>query len=547
MEDLGPAWFLEEFPYPIALPWQIATHHGPLDGLALAGVIEMALKVVTGLQLSAYVATRQTRPVLLGADHFATLPLGNLKRLALHLRDELATHPIEGLPMLGAWPSSRVESQLDALIGKRNELSHPEILSPSLKAELTQGIGRDALGILESLAWLRGVELCVFTEGSVFAGERGLGRVQVFRGTESQPKTRRVSWEGQVTFGRTYARARLSRHDHILLDVEPFLIRDRVGKSRLEELCLWSGITRTGDIKVSQLTSRSETTRPIEPERPRLSKIKIFETSDSSTSLTRHEGEVPVQALPENAPVPRGAPPRASRPKRRYWPWVVALVGLAAIGLAVASLQGQSTNTAELGPQARVAARDEPGPGEAPPTCVLPDLAHRWSFDTIVLGNKPGMEYGLNVRGHYGVALRSVGCSLVAELEKSGWTQSGERRDFRQRGQARLDVSGTARSAAGSFALESKHDDPNPSRVAFRWSRFGPHLIGLWRHEGADYERGGYWGTIFGLREGWKGIPPNSACFEECGRRCFAGRDPLDERTEECLQECGRALVNCGK
>lgn len=544
MEDLGPAWFLEELPYPIALPWQMATHHGPLDGLAVAGVIEMALKVVTGLQISAYIATRQSRPAILGADHFATLPLGNLKKLTLVLRDELSRRPVEGLPMLCGWPTAKVEAQLDALIGKRNELSHPEILSPSLKAELTRGIARDAVGILESLAWLRGLEFCVFTEGTVFSGDRGLGRVQVFRGTESQPKTRRVSWEGQVTLGRTYARARLDPQHQLLLDIEPFLIRDRVGKSRLEELCLWSGVTRHGEVKVSEFTSRSETTRPIEPERPRLSKIKIFDAADSSVSLTRYDSDSLAREPLTELAGGRAAKPKVWGGKRRWWPWFVVVLGLLVAGLVVAALPRQSS-TAELGMRGGGLAGDDLGAAEAPPTCELPDLAHRWSFDTIVLGNKPGMEYGLNVRGHYGVALRRVGCSLVAEVEKSGWTQSGKTRDFLQRGKARLQVSRSARSAAGSFALESRLDDPEPSRVAFRWARFGPHLIGIWRHVGADFERGGYWGTVFGLREDWKGEPPDSRCFEECGRRCFGGRDPLDEGTEECLLECGRELTRC--
>lgn len=545
MDELGPAWFLKELPYPIALPWQVATHHGPLEGMAVAGVVEMALKVVTGLQVSAYLATRRQWPAMLSGERFKTLTLGNLKKLSVSLRDELARQPVVGLAALGQWPGRRVEELLDAVSGRRNQLAHQATLSPGLRAELTAGLARDAVQVLESLAWLRELEVCVFTEGAAFVGGRGLGREQVFRGTESHPATRRVSWEGELVVGRTYVRGRSDGGQAVLLDVEPFLTRDRLGKSRLDELCLWNGLNERMEVRLSEFTSGSEVMKAVEVERPRISKIKIYALHDSSTSLTRHEGER-IEAV--------GAPAEAeaTRPRaKKTWPWVVAGLGVAALGvaaLAVASSADEKTGGAgvEGGSEAARVERSEAlVGGDAPPTCELPDIAHRWTFDTVVLGGKVGAEYGLNVRGHYAATIRRVGCTLVADVVKTGWTQSGKFNKRVQEGSALLTVSGSAGSAASSFSLRVEAGDPEPARVAFRLGRFGPHLIGLWRHEGADYERGGYWGTVFGLREGWTGTPPDSACFEECGRRCMAGRDPLDEETEACLLECGRALMDC--
>ena len=412
MEDLGPAWFLRELPYPIALPWQVATHHGPLDGLAVAGVIEVALKVVTGLQVSAYLATRRRWPALLGEGRFKTLSLGNLKRLAASLRDELARQPVVGLPAFGQWPGRRAEELRDALSGKRNQLAHQATVSPGLRAELTAGLARDAVQVLESLAWLRELEVCVFTEGSSFVGGRGLGREQVFRGTESHPATRRVSWEGEVVVGRTYVRGRLDGGQAVLLDVEPFLARDRLGKSRLDELCLWNGLSERMEVRLAEFTSGSEVMKTVEVERPRISKIKIYAVHDSSASMTRHEGErIEAEVRPGEANAEALKRPRE---RAKTWPWVTAGVGIAAAAAAALVFASSADERAggEGVERASEAARVEPGEapdvGDAPPTCELPDIAHGWTFDTVVLGARPGAEYGLNVRGHYGGVARDA-------------------------------------------------------------------------------------------------------------------------------------------
>lgn len=133
----------------------------------------------------------------------------------------------------------------------------------------------------------------------------------------------------------------------------------------------------------------------------------------------------------------------------------------------------------------------------------------------------------------------------LCQLTKTGYTQSGRNRAGIQRQRVRVAPSSSGRSIAASFELESHADDAHPARIAFRWSRHGPHLVGLWRHVGKEFERGGYWGTAFGLRKGWSGTPPSTSCFEDCGRRCFLGGDPLDEGTEGCLEDCARRLVDC--
>ncbi len=557
MLEIGPVWLYGELPQPIAFAWQQATQHSSLEALTVAGVVEIALRTVSGLQAAAILASERELPALVRSEHFHKPTLGTWVNLVLALRDAAAELRVpDPFAALAAWPDDKAEKLLGRIVGIRNELVHGGVMSRAASTELTSKLARDASALLETLSWLRDLDLCVFTEKVNLAGQGWMGRVQVFRGPEEHPPTQRTAWQGELELMRLYLRAPSEAGQVGLLDVEPFLARTLLGKNRHESFGVWKRVDKSGQVSISDDQQPSMQCLPIEG-RKRLSKIKIFSVSSSATDLTRHEpvervafaargGKTDVAGESESvASAGASRRPESPRVPERRWGgglvWLLGGVLVSGLVLTTALLVGRS-------PAAR---SDEPLAeraggvlvlGENHVRCELPDLGHQWRFDTIVLGNAPGMEYGLNVRGHYSVNLTQVGCGFVAEVTKSGYTQSGKRNEVYQHQRSEVEVSKSRLSVAASFALETTPGDPDPARVAFRWMRFGPHLVGLWRHEGPDWERGGYWGAVFGLREGWKGTPPKTSGFESCVSRCFAGRDPTDEATEACLADCAREL-----
>ena len=543
MSDIGPAWLRKELPYPLALSWQLATQHDALDGLQVAGVVETALRVVTALQAAALVAASQEFPPIF--FQFERPTLGSWKKLALDLRDCLgkgSSPPRGALAPLATWPPLGTERDLETIVRRRNTLAHDHLMSLSKRSELTAELATHAVSVLESLAWLRDVDLCVFTGGVNHGQNRWLGREQIFRGTEAHPATTRIAWQGDVKIDHTYARVRDADH-HILLDIEPFLAHERLGDARLETLCVWHGVGKRGDVRLRDDPTGDHDYRPIE-RHPRISKIKIYATPTTDTSLTRHElgprDDAPTH-LGQEAPRLKASRATTRLPQnKRGLVWAAIGVGVAAIAAVILHVVTRD-DVSPMSP-----AQTDVAPINTTSTaCAPPDIGHAWEFSTIVLGTKPSMKFGLNVKGHYRTVITRHGCSLVADLEKGGWTQSGREWQRRQEGRSMLEVSSSGRSAVASFALAATPDDATPARIALRLARHGPYLIGVWRHEGDDFERSGYWGTAFGLLEGRKGMLPKTSCFETCGRYCFAGRDPHDEQTEDCLVSCGLQLADC--
>jgi len=557
MLEIGPVWLYEELPQPIAFAWQQATQHSSLEALTVAGVVEIALRTVSGLQAAAILASERELPALVRSEHFHKPTLGTWVNLVLVLRDAAAEQRVpDPFAALAAWPDDKAEKLLGRLVGIRNELVHGGVMSRAASTELTSKLARDASALLETLSWLRDLDLCVFTEKVNLGGRGWMGRVQVFRGTKEHPPTQRTAWQGELELMRLYLRAPSGVGQVALLDVEPFLARTLLGKNRHESFGVWKRVDKGGQVSISDDQQPSMQCMPIEG-RKRLSNIKIFPVSSSATDLTRHDpvervafaasgGKTEVDGESESiaSAGPSRRPESARVPERRLGgslTWILGGLLVAGLVLTTLLLVGQNPTTRSDEPLAERAGGLSVL-SEGLVRCELPDLGHQWRFDTIVLGNKPGMEYGLNVRGHYVVNLTQVGCGFVAEVTKSGYTQSGKRNEVSQRERREVEVSKSGRTVSASFALEATPGDPNPARVAFRWMRFGPHLVGLWRHEGKEWERGGYWGAVFGLREGWKGTPPKTSGFEACVGRCFVGRDPTEEATENCLVECAREL-----
>lgn len=549
MEDLGPAWFLEEFPYPIALSWQFATRRLGVDGMELAKSIEVALRVVGGLQVAAHFAVAQTLPRALEEVRFNDNKgtLGAWIEVVTRCRSALSALPdstqLGPFEVLARWPSPAIERQLHAIRERRNLIAHEAFLPTTTKAELDRAIAVDAEAVLGSLAWLRQLDLCAFAAQVRHGERRGLSQVQVYRGTASSPLPGLVAWEGELQEGRTYARMRQGER-HALLVVEPFVVLSRPGKTVHPVLCVWRAIARDGKVVARAVGLDAEVALEVGEPRP-ITSVQIIERPESSASLTRYETE-PLR--------PRGGVVTGEREavhlrpsRRRTWPWVLGGL-LLVLGLALAAAfalelqrasESEPVTRGEASANAATAGVDQP-----PSTCSPPELAGTWSVDTIVLGANADRKSKRGVRGDYEVVITQDGCSLSASVRKTGWVEkSGKRFEVDQRGGATLAQASS--SAAGSFELASEKRGGAPALIAFRWAKAAPFLVGLFRYVGRDLEEMGYWGTAFGLPVGLADTPPDTRCFEDCAEQCFAGRDPLDVGTETCLLECSRELSGC--
>ncbi len=175
----------------------------------------------------------------------------------------------------------------------------------------------------------------------------------------------------------------------------------------------------------------------------------------------------------------------------------------------------------------------------------MPGIGGSWNFDTYVLRAKVGMEYGLNVRGHYELKVgAAIDCTLPFHLTKTGYSQGAteDRTTFDNR--ARFKVSESGQSAA--IALMLRREGVRNPEISLRLSRAGDMLVGLWRHEGADWDHGGYSGAILGTKAGRPLRPEvNPQCFFDCIHDCHPGLDPTDTATEQCVMNCARRLENC--
>src|SRR5690606_34107087 len=162
--------------------------------------------------------------------------------------------------------------------------------------------------------------------------------------------------------------------------------------------------------------------------------------------------------------------------------------------------------------------------------CEARALAGEWSFDTEVRGAKPEFERYIGVRGHYRLSLEpGASCALHGELWKVGYTQSGDLRTDDATDAVHAQGSVTGATAAIRAAL--RRDRPSDAaEISLRLAARGDTLFGVWRHEGADAVRAGYWGPLIGQRSG---AAPASELLMTCFARCVvpehAGADPMTE------------------
>lgn len=551
MEDLGPAWFLEELPYPIALSWQVATRRLGTDGMELAKSIEVALRVVGGLQVAAHLAVAKALPGELGEVRFNDNKgtFGAWIEVVTRCRNALSglanTELLGPFEVLARWPSPAVERQLHAIRDRRNAIAHEAFLPATTKAELDRAIAVEAEAVLDSLAWLRQLELCAFADGVRHGERRGLSRELIYKGTSSSPLPRLVAWEGELQEGRFYARMRQGER-HALLVVDPFVGLSRPGKTVHPVLCVWRAIARDGKVIARGVGLDAEVALEL-GEPSAIATVQIIQRPDSSTSMTRY-GSEPLQPRVGGL-TSEGGPVQLRPSRRRTWPWVLGGL-LLVLGLTLAALLAVGVEwDGAPGPETHAEGSPAAGMLEAArptSTCSPPEIMGIWSVDTIVLGTKAGKESKRGVRGHYEVGIDRDGCWLSASVRKTGWVEvSGKRFKTDQRGRATLVQ--TSRSAASSFELTSAKEGGAPALIAFRWAKAGPWVVGLFRYVGRDLEEMGYWGTAFGLPVALEDTPPDTRCFEDCAERCFAGRDPLDEGTEPCLLDCSRELSGCSR
>lgn len=538
MSDIGPIWLRKELPHPIALAWHLATLDPTPSGTIAAGAVEVALRFVAGLQAANLLSRGAPLPSMLVGGGFKRPTLGSWIALVRDLRRTLrAPFPDE----LASWPDPPTEQRLDALVRLRNRLAHPGQMTPMARRGLDREIAACCAEILESLGWLRALELVSFVDAQPGPSEV-VGRLQIFRGTEPHPGTERVAWRGHVALHRLYVGAPDAA---LLLDVEPFMRRARLKGARVEALCLWKGMGERGDVLLFDDGQDAFDWVPIEGGERRIVAPRRA-LGAGSEGVTRHEQATkrrPVDS-PSEAPtlIASPLPPRrSSSPSSRRW-WLVAgvlMVVVALVGFALASRQDDAIDSTAGG----VAPIRAEG-GE----CLRPALAGDWTFETHILKIRPGQEEGYGTRGHYRLSLEhAVGCRMSAYLTKDRWTtQSGRSYEAAMSQDLSFAISSTGRSITARARLVKRPGDRNSADISLRLARHGAWLVGLWRHDGADWDRASASGALVG-RQASSARDPRPACFMRCAAECHPGLDPLDPAMEPCLIDCARRLDDCSE
>lgn len=289
--------------------------------------------------------------------------------------------------------------------------------------------------------------------------------------------------------------------------------RERLKGTKVEATCLWKAFGERGDVLSSDDPQEATEWTRIE-RRSRLVPFRRLartptDSGDHAPRARAHRARVccprPSVSDPDRHGAPAGSQTDPSLARRRRCLAVVASFGTAVA--LVGAKPDASTNAAA--------------------TCSGPDLAARWTFQTRVLHAKPTMEYGLDARqlpGHIqgGPGLRlhrragqaRMGPGWQGDPPPAGaapcvWIRRGRPHRRRTRRPAPL-----------------RWRDATPASISFRFGRYAGWLIGLWRHEGVEFERGGYSGALLGRRaddERAGEEPPH--CFFDCVARCHDGLD----------------------
>jgi hypothetical protein len=501
MADSPPAWLRRELPQPIASAWHLASNSEPVSALAASGALEVALRFVCAVKLASLDA-RDPLPEILDAGTFKRPTLGSWLNLAKALRDAVRDPFVRDLR---TWPDASTEATLRRVLALRNELAHAGQMTPVQKDERETEVVRLAGLVLESLEPLRKVDLVVASDTRPFDRTRNRGLLQRFRGWDDHPPAVASLWKGDLQKGRVY----LASPDRpgLLLDLDPYLLRRPIAAARVESLALWKAFGARGDLLVSDDLARETEWVPL-----------------IRTARRIPFAPEPVPAGAEDATradrpsdLPRTLLAAIRRPRQRRWRIFAACAGLAALALTIVAFF-PTTPSVQCGPDA---------------------LRGAWRFDTHILH---GRFVGQGVRGHYDLGVGRV-TPLDMTLDKTGYTQDGAVHGPRLRATDPLALSPSTCSATVRANLS------NPSgastEMGFRYARYGDRLIGLWRHEGREWEMNGrHSGALVGARPEQEDAH-RDACFLACVTRCHKGADPLADPTEACLLGCAPRLEDC--
>ena len=528
MSDLGPAWLRRELPQPIAAAWNVALLHYPISGSAAAVAVEAALRFVCALQAASLLAESRPLPAIFRRK-FDRPTLGSWCTAVEDLRRE-ARRPF--VPALATWPDAGTLQGLRDFTRLRNDLSHDQ-LTPLARRELDNELGVRAADLLATLGWLRGLDIVIVAEQQHVTRDEMQGRLQRFQSDAPHPPLERARWRGRVEVGRTY----VSNGTHAL-DLEPFVRRARIGNAKNEALCLWSGVgEKRGDIRLRDDSMDTEDWVPLVSERRPVPFVRLT-LQPAATDVTRPD----APSLVTEPPTLVAAHPKPERAQKRgHTPWLALWLGAGA--LVLAGVVGVAVSKGS--PRSATKATSPHVEPATAPACPVPGIGGAWTFDTYVLRAKVGMEYGLNVRGHYELKVdAAIDCTLPFLLTKTGYTQGANENTDRFSNRARMKVSASGRSASVEVKLHRAGVRSNHKTL--RLSRAGDLLVGMWRDEGEDWEWGGYSGAILGTKPGAPLRDEiNPQCFLDCIHDCHPGLDPTDEATESCVTNCARRLETC--
>ncbi|MFO0744519.1 MAG: hypothetical protein U1F43_02460 [Myxococcota bacterium] len=544
MSDLGPAWLRHELPLPLATAWHFATLEAPVDGMAAAAAVEVALRVVTGLQLASCLADGGSLPAMLTDGRFKRPTLGSWIKLSQDLRDSLASRSCQP-PELAAWPGrADQDGLLREIVEVRNDLAHSGQMAPARRRDAELRLASLASDLLATLGWLRRCRLVMILEAARESDDVFSGRLQSFTGMAQHPEPEHARWRGVAKSRHLYLEL-----DGELLDVEPFLCRKRLRDARDEAVCVWAAFGDRGELRVRDDVAGVEAWQPIgagaEPRRLLFRRLSRVPTSRDATAY----GATPALAnreepptLPDRpSPLLGGISPRPRRRKRALLAGLaVAVVGGAAAAAAV-TLGG--------GAPAPVEARlGTSPPTEVPRTCAgVPPIAGSWTVETMVLGTNPANVARRGVRGDYLLLMtQAKDCVVRGSLEKRGYTEKGRYHPSPMSGS----VEGRIAPHGGSLSFQAELlDAPGDTHVAglsMRLAIHGDLLVGLWRQEGSDWQTMGYWGAILGHAQSvTKPSDPATGCYFDCVTACHGGLDPTDAASETCLLDCARRLDDC--
>lgn len=370
----GRAWFYEDLPFPIANAMKNAVNGREVDNDGLVAVIETVLRFVASLQASSLLASGQAAPSRWKKIRGERLTLGDWLYLVRDLAKALKRSP--GAVGIGSdlidWPE-RVEGSLHQFKRLRNRSSHPGAIVEVERRQMVRGLRDATVSLLDTLSWLRRVELVWVIDYDALGEDVFSGKVKLFRGADPDPMYVERRWRGVLSRERFFV---VSPVEGYALDVDPFLSRGIDGRP---QVYLFNGVAGLGFVNVCLDALEPQVkSLPIE-ERRNNSQISWFAAPRRSTDMTRYElPEHPDTAQEVGLPVRVTTPARevaaiphmqsrdhsaARRQPRRgaWWPLLVAL-GVAGVAAAVVAGLMATRDVSSKTPQVTAAERPEAQP-----------------------------------------------------------------------------------------------------------------------------------------------------------------------------------------